>query len=230
MWTENIRIQCPPNTGSDYFNFNKYFSIVLMVVADANCYFTATVVGSYGREGDSHIFKKSNFWKRFTAGQLDLPGDKPFSDDSREGTPVPHVLLGDEAFGLSKNSLQPYPSKNLPHEKRIYNYRHARARRVVECTFGILSNKWHVLHSVILVHPNFAFVIVQCCCVLHNFVRKRGGFVFEDTLSCELQGVQESASVGGRSQGTDVREMFCDYFNGPGALPWQNKRVRMGTN
>ena len=50
------------------------------------------------------------------------------------------------------------------------------------------------------------------------------------TLSCELQGVQESASVGGRSQGIEVREMFCEYFNGPGALPWQNKRVRMGTN
>ena len=228
---KNIRIQCPPNTGSDYFNFKKYFSIVLMAVADANYYFTATDVGSYGREGDSYIFKKSNFWKRFTAGQLDLPGDKPLpSDDSREGTPVPHVLLGDEAFGLSKNLLRPYPSKNLSHEKRIYNYRHARARRVVECTFGILSNKWHILHSVILVHPNFASIIVQCCCVLHNFVRKRDGFVFEDTLSCQLQGVQESASVGGRSQGIEVREMFCDYFNGPGALPWQNKRVRMGTN
>ena len=50
------------------------------------------------------------------------------------------------------------------------------------------------------------------------------------TLSCELQGVQESASVGGCSQGMEVREMFCEYFNGPGALPWQNKRVRMGKN
>jgi len=93
----------------------------------------------------------------------------------------------------------------------------------VECTFGILSNKWRVLHSVILVHPNFASIIVQCCCVLHNFVRKRDGFLFEDTLSCELQGVQESASVGGRSQGIEVREMFYEFFNGPGALPWQNK-------
>jgi hypothetical protein len=49
-----------------YFNFMKYFSIVLMAVADANYYFTATDFGSYGREGD--ILKKSNFWKRFTAG------------------------------------------------------------------------------------------------------------------------------------------------------------------
>jgi hypothetical protein len=54
---------------------------------------------------------------------------------------------------------------------------------------------------------------------LHNFVRKRNGFVFEDTLSCELQGVQET--VGGCLQGIEMREMFCEYFNGPGALPWQ---------
>ena len=133
---KHIRMQCPPNTGSEYFNFKKYFSIVLMAVADANYYFTAIDVGSYGREGDSNVLKKSNFWKRFTAGQLDLPGDKPLpSNDSRESTPVPHVLLVDEAFGLSKNLLRSYPSKNLSHEKRIYNYRHARARRVVEVPF-----------------------------------------------------------------------------------------------
>jgi hypothetical protein len=86
-----------------------------------------------------------------------------------------------------------------------------------------------MFYIVILVHPNFVSIIVQCCCVLHNFVRRRDGFVFEDTLSSELQGVQESASVG-RSQGIEMREMFYEYFNGPGALPWQNKRVRMGTN
>jgi hypothetical protein len=37
-----------------------------------------------------------------------------------------------------------------------------------------------------------------------------------------LPGLQESASVG-HSEGIEAREMFCEYFNGPGALPWQNK-------
>jgi len=54
-----------------------------MAVADANYCFTAIDVGSCGREGDSCLFKKSNFRKRFTAWQLDLPGDKPLPwDDS----------------------------------------------------------------------------------------------------------------------------------------------------
>jgi hypothetical protein len=61
---KHVRMQCPPNTGSDYFNFRKYFSIVLMAVADADYYFTAIDVGSYGCVGDSYVYKKSNFWNR----------------------------------------------------------------------------------------------------------------------------------------------------------------------
>lgn len=198
-----------------------------MAVADANYYFTAIDVGAYGREGDSSVLKKSNFGKRLTANQLDLLPDKPLphSDDSAENSAMPFVFLGDEAFGLSRNLLRSYPSKALFREKKIYNYRHCRARRVVECAFGILSNKWRVLHSVILVHPDFATIVIQCCCILHNFVRKRGGVVFEDTLSCDLQDLEEVASVGGRSKGIEIRQLFCDYFNGPGAVSWQGSRV-----
>lgn len=98
---------------------------------------------------------------------------------------------------------------------------------MVECTFGILSNKWRVLHSVMLVHPDFATTVVQCCCVLHNFVRRRDGYLFEDTLSCDMMDLEEVAAVGGRSQGIEVRGLFCDYYNGTGAVPWQENRVQM---
>ena len=53
--------------------------------------------------------------------------------------------------------------------------------------------------------PNFASITEECCCVLHNFVRKRDGFVFEDTLSCELQSVQESAG----DRGGTVVKVLC---------------------
>jgi len=40
-----------------------------MAVADANCYFTAIDVGSYGREGDSHVLKN------LISGSVSLPGN-----------------------------------------------------------------------------------------------------------------------------------------------------------
>nr|CAI5844571.1 unnamed protein product [Callosobruchus analis] len=38
---------------------------------------------------------------------------------------------------------------------------------MVECTFGILANKWR---------------IIKAACILHNFVRCKGGVNFDDTL------------------------------------------------
>lgn len=222
---KHVRIQCPPNSGSQCFNFKKFYSLILLAICDAQYIFTAIDVGAYGREGDSTVFKDSNFYNRMKSGQLDMPEEQPLlSEDGTEvGPKMPFVFLGDEAFGLSRNVMRPYPQKTLTPQKRIYNYRHCRARRVVECSFGILSNKWRVLHSCILVHFEFATTIVKCCCVLHNFVRKRDGFIFEDSLTCPMDSVNVQAVVGGRSTGLDVRDNFCEYFNGPGALSWQNK-------
>ena len=74
------------------------------------------------------------------------------------------------------------------------------------CTFiHSCASKISVLHSAVLL-------------CLYSFLGKRNGFVFEDNLSCKLHGVQESASVGRHSQGIEVREIFCEYFNGQEAL------------
>jgi hypothetical protein len=70
---KHIRIICPPSSGSQYFNYKKYFSVVLLGVANANYCFTAIDVGAYGREGDWNIFKISTFGRRLLQQQLDLP-------------------------------------------------------------------------------------------------------------------------------------------------------------
>lgn len=217
---KHIRIQSPPNSGSQYYNYKHFFSVVLLAVSDAQYNFTAIDVGAYGREGDSTIFKNSNFYQRLKSDQLNLPAERPLPSG---GPTVPFVLLGDEAFGLSRRLMRPYPQKKLTKEKRVYNYRHCRARRTVECAFGILSNKWRVMHSVILVSPEFVTTIVMCCCVLHNYVKKRDGFIFEDSLTCEMVNMEEMPTVGGRCNGLAVRDLFAEYFNGPGAVTWQDR-------
>jgi hypothetical protein len=63
-------------------------------------------------------------------------------------------------------------------KKSVYNYRLCRARRYVECAFGILSSKWRIFQRPLNVSP-----IVNACVVLYNFVRETDGYKVEDAIT-----------------------------------------------
>lgn len=219
---KHIRCKNPSNSGSLFFNYKKYFSVVLMAVADANLRFVVIDVGSYGREGDSNIFKGSSFGKKLYSQKLNLP--EPTLLPNTNINPQPYVFVGDEAFAIHSNLLRPYPGRNLTNKLRIFNYRLCRARRTVECAFGVLANKWRVLHTSIQVEPEFTDDIIKACCILHNFVRKRDGINFEEAETHCLDDI-EARGTGARSQGIEVRDYFADYFMGPGAIDFQYKVI-----
>jgi hypothetical protein len=162
-----------------YWNYKDYYSVVLMAVADSNYRFVYVNIGSYGKDCDSTIFKRSALWKSIVTGALDLPEQR--SLPGTEGPAVPFVLVGDEAFGLHNHLLRPFGGPQLSDQKKFFNYRLSSARRYVECSFGILSNKWRILHRAINVEPDFGVDIVKACVVLHNFIRDRDGFPIEET-------------------------------------------------
>ena len=140
---KHVRVVCPKNSGSLYFNYKNYLSIVLLALVDTDYKFIVIDVGSYGKEGDSGIFEKSVTGRHIRTGTFNFPTEKALP---RFGIVLPHVIVGDEAFRLTKHVMKPYP-KNQPAEdetKKNFNYHLCRARRVSENAFGLLSQCFRI--------------------------------------------------------------------------------------
>lgn len=222
---KHVRVTQPTHTGSMYYNYKHYFSVVLLAMCDSNYLFTFVDIGAYGKESDSTVFKNSALYDAIKNNTLQLPTAKPISESFN--TPLPYVIVADEAFALSGHVMRPYPKKSLTTRKKVYNYRHSRARRFIECSFGLLSNKWRIFHRPMNVDISLAEDIIKACCILHNFVRRREGYKFEETLN--VTGF-EGLNVDNESRGTaiaiNVRDTFADYFDSTeGALEWQYRVI-----
>ncbi|XP_035432588.1 uncharacterized protein LOC118271408 isoform X2 [Spodoptera frugiperda] len=194
-------------------------------VVDSEYRFIFMSVGSYGKECDSSIFKESTIWKKLNDGSLNIPKPRPLHATLQND--MPYVLVGDEAFPLSTNLLRPFGGTHLDHMKKIFNYRLSRARRYVECAFGILANKWRIFHRPLDVHPDTAIEIVKACTVLHNFVREKDGLNFEDIHYAAENPMQEQVQLQncnprGGPIANDIRSEFANYFVSTiGSVPWQ---------
>nr|CAI5867630.1 unnamed protein product [Callosobruchus analis] len=174
-----VRIIKPNHSGSIYYNYKHYFSLILTAICDSDYKFTFIDIGSYGRLAHSTVFENSEFYKR------------------------------------------------LQEQKRIFNYRLSRARRYIECTFGILSNKWRIFHQPLKVSIEFSITIVKACCTLHNFERERDGYRPEDCLTVTgFEYSQPSNIQQGGSILNTIRDEFADYFiREQGKLDWQWKMI-----
>lgn len=217
---KHIEIFSPPNSGSLYFNYKKFFSVVLLALVDANYKFIYVNVGDLGKNSDAGIYSRSNLAARLEANTLNIPEPKALP-----GTRVlqPHVIVGDEAFPLKTYLMRPYPAAQLDDQRRIYNKRHSRARRVSENAFGILCQKFRIYYRNICLSPDHVDSVILATCVLHNFLRyDTVSFRNEDTDNQECQ-LRDLPRIGGNfvNNAIQVRNTFKDYFNSSqGSLAW----------
>lgn len=226
---KDIRIEGPWNCGSAFFNYKNFHSIVLQAVADADGNFLFVDAGEAGRNSDGGVFSASGFGKSLINQELNLPVPTKLEEHSQ--TMYPYVFLGDDAYALSKHLMKPFArSSNLTKDEKIYNYRHSRARRVVESACGMMSKKFRVLGHPMLVHVNVSIKITLACCALHNMIRKREGKltdVYDELMNFEVDESDthvENVRARATKAAYKVRDNFIQYFiSAAGSVSWQDK-------
>lgn len=230
---KHVRIVCPAKSGSLFYNYKEYFSIVLLAIVDAKYKFLAVDIGSYGKEGDSGIFAKSVMGKKIYDGTFGFPPDNelPKSDKC-----LPYVIVGDEAFRLHKNIMKPYNRGQAKEDmqKAVFNYRLSRARRVSENAFAHLCNVFRIFFSPIAVEASTVDLIITVAVCLHNLIRDgyehRSTQHFEETVihsEGPVRNLIPFARRGGygNAEGFSVRDSFKEYFNSQGQIAWQEAMV-----
>lgn len=217
---KHVRIKCPNKSGSSFFCYKHFFSIVLLAVVDPFYNFIIVDIGSYGRHSDSAIFENSSFYHNSIVNKTILP-PKPLPGTT---IPVPHVFIGDEGFKLQPYLMRPFPRDSVvgDAQKREYNKRHCRARRVVENAFGILAQKWRIFFRPIECDIDTAVQVVKAACSLHNFVRANTKKVTtseesseNDIMAQPLNAFVPIARVRERTcnEAHTIRNHFMSYFN-----------------
>lgn len=212
-----------------------------MAICDSNYKFILVDIGAEGRQSDGGIWSRSLMGQAFLRGDLNIP-----IPDHVEGGPIlPYVFVADEAFQLTNFMMRPFPGRGgLTKEKRIYNYRLSRARRMIECTFGILSSQWRIYKRPINTSVETAESIVKATIVLHNFIvqnadhhvhdHSRSTYIidinedraeYNDIRAAAFQDIHNIGANTNTLEACEIRNRFLTYFNNEGMVPWQESML-----
>lgn len=91
-----------------------------------------------------------------------------------------------------------------------------------------MCNTWRILQLPLDVKTDFAENIVKTICVLHNHIRIRDGFKYEDTLyTAPLSNLNPSYTGGPVRDADMIRKKFAIYFINEGKLEWQDNMIQI---
>ncbi|KAJ8913906.1 hypothetical protein NQ315_005703 [Exocentrus adspersus] len=159
---------------NDFYTLWKFPNciVVLQAVADANKKFLTIEVGGRGKQSDGGTFAASTLFQLLESGQFNVPGPATLPETN---TKLPYVLIGDEAYPLKPYLLRSFPSRQLTPMQENFNTCLSRARKCIECAFGILRAKWVILGKNIEQKIDNDYDTIKCICILHNVIRERDG-------------------------------------------------------
>ena len=176
---KHISIKHPDNSGSEFYNYKGFFSIVLLAIVNYDYEFLYIDVGCQGRISDGGVYRHSTFYTAIENNSLNLPDPIPFPKSidpvweyDQSARPVPFVFVADDAFPLGIHCMKPFSQSKLTDRNRVFNYRLSRMRHLSENVFGIWVSRFRVFLTTMALSPDKATIITLASIVLHNLLRQ----------------------------------------------------------
>ena len=136
---ETYRLKKPKKSGSEYYNYKGFFSLVVLALVEAEYRFFWVDVWSSGSSSDAQIFNCSEVRDKVKDGTSGLPTPKPLG----EGGPDLHCfLLADNPFALMPWMVKPYSRRQRIREERITNY------RIIQKQEGSGECIWNIIEQI----------------------------------------------------------------------------------
>lgn len=210
-----------------------------MALCDAEYNFLYVDVGVQGRECDAGVFLGTDLYAAVEQNTRQIPPKRSLPGRDVD---MPFVIVADDAFAMSERIMKPFVGRHSKGSiERAFNYRHSRARRVIENVFGIMSSVFRVLRKPMLLQPETARWVTLSCAYLHNFLRKNSSaetyssahvFDSEDDNGNVINGTWRNEGVEfsglrwckqrGENPGTFVRQELAQFFHSQ-PLSWQHR-------
>lgn len=221
---KHVEIVPPAGSGSYFYNYKQRHSMVLLAIADAQYRLILFDFGTNGRISDGGVLQNSQFFRKLQNNLLNIPKESEVGNQRY----LPYVFVVDDAFPLRTDMIKPFRQSDLTSiEKKIYNYRLSRARRIIENVFGILASRFRIFHTAINLELNNIDCVVKASCALHNFLVSNVGesYVHEESLNFGNLQPLENTRQGSTLDAKKVRENFMNYFANEGQVSWQTNFV-----
>jgi len=194
----HFRIEsAPESVQTAYYNYKKYFSIVLLAIVDNEGMFRWFCCGAPGACGDSGILKDTAFYEMVEKDQSKPESERVLLVDGA-------CILGDSAFAESDWLRTPI-GKARNRAERYFNYKHSSCRFRVEHAYGRLKKKFRGVRKGLECRLEHCKLMVNACVVLHNFIFAREGISRADSGEDDAptrNGTGAPASAGAGSGGS----------------------------
>ena len=108
---KHVACKAPPNSGSEYYNYKGFFSVILFAMVYSDYKFLYADVSANGSTSDAQIFNNSDLKQALENEDLaGYPPPCPLPNDTED---VPFFIVGDDALALRKYLMKPYSHRNL---------------------------------------------------------------------------------------------------------------------